>query len=461
MSNSTKIINTFNVIKKEYDHCYLKKINNNYYVYKQRYTWHKEKRKSMTISEYIGRITIDGKFIKKVTSYKDELEKAESIVTSYGGKIIWEKNEHIREAKHIEYIEDVKKSDLKLLTAMSMNSRMPASKLAELTGLNEQTTYSRLKVLENRLDIKYILEIDVEKLGYIKYLILIKFEDKIPTIEELRKTIEDEYTIQFAVTTRGRYDVVMYVIDKDPLTANNNLFRIRTKPNIRNYRAQWNLIYFAEVYSFVPISNEFVENVLKDSVWHRTKESPRPNREQLKYREWILLKELNKDSVTNFSFIDDNFSLPKGTSRYAYDELRNKRIIVRPTISISSLPMKYIGIIMIENIDEDKIQEHRYKYLLEIIKYDEIVNKYSLMGNIGAPNGGIMFFPVTENESIDEIVERIDDELQGSKVSSLIVTEIIRGSLCYRRFDNAYSRQYGRLREFGKIDSFELINYEK
>ena len=62
--------------------------------------------------------------------------------------------------------------------------------------------------------------------------------------------------------------------------------------------------------------------------------------------------------------------------------------------------------------------------------------------------------------TLEYIAEAIRKELQGSIVKTLIVTNIITGLLCYRRFDNTHSKQYARLVELGKVEFKGLINYE-
>ncbi|MDE1822771.1 MAG: AsnC family transcriptional regulator [Candidatus Micrarchaeota archaeon] len=455
-----KIAVVFEQVKKEYHpaRVVLKRISEKYYVYKDHGIWLKDKHKTKIISEYLGKITDEGLYIKKTSSAKDDLENAKALIAEYGGKIIWyEKGESKEPQMHETTVADV---DLKLLTALSMNARLPMARLAEIAGINEQTAHSRVEALEKRLGIKYLLEIDVEKLGYIQYLILIKFDDTIPTTEELRRTIANEPRIQFVATTKGEYDVVVYVIDENPLKAHDNLVKLRSKSPINNYRAHWTLTYFAPAYSFMPLTESFIENILKDRVWHRTREEPRPDKNQLRYREFILLKELNNQSIRNFTSIDEKYALGKGTSRYTYRALVDREIIKRSTISMTNLKMSYLGMIVISNVYYKAIQENRYKFLKEEIGYGKISNKYSLSGNVGSPtNGAIIFLPITEEEHIEDISKTIEDELQGSTVKSLVVTDIISGFLCHRRFDNTYSRAYKLLLELKKIEPVILTSY--
>ncbi len=448
-----KVGEAFRRLTKQQKHLYLKKIRESYYVYKQTYEWQPDTKKSKTLYEYMGRVLADGTFVRRISSYKDQLAKAEALIVSRGGEITWHEKAEPEEAVPTKKELALKEPDLNILMALSMNSRIPVPRLAELAGLNEQTAYSRLKSLETMLRMEYLLEIDVEKLGYLRYLILIKFEDKKPTREEIEEAIKDEYNIQFAAMTKGDYDVAMLVVDQSPLKAYDNLLKLRQREPLKKYRASWVFTNFAQNYSFIPLRDQFIEKIVKEKVWQRTKETPRPERHQLKQREFLVLRELNNNANGNFASIDQKHDLSRGTSRYAYQSLKERGIITRPTVSLTNLPIKYVGIILFSIIDYSIFDEKRYKYVMDRIEYDKISNKYCLSGNIGAPvQGTISFLPVFEEGYLDRLTANMEKEFQGSIARSLVITDLIVGKLCYRRFDNVYSRQYRLLVEFKKIE---------
>jgi DNA-binding Lrp family transcriptional regulator len=455
-----KVKETYRLLREQQKHLYLKPIRQKYYVYRQTYEYQPATKKSKTIGEYIGKIEPNGTFIKRVTSYKGELQRAEALIESRGGEIIWHKKSELKEAVPERREIALKESDLRLLMTLSMNSRMPVPKLAKLVGLNEQTTYSRLKALEKMLGIKYLLEIDVEKLGYLRYLILIKFEGDVPRREEVAAAVKDEDYVQFAAMTKGDYDVVMYVVDEEPLKAYENLLRLRQKESISKYKGIWTFTNFAQTYSFMPLRDQFIENMVKEKVWRRSRETPRPERNQLRQREFLLLRGLNSNANANFASIDQKYGLNKGTSRYAYQALQERGIIARPTISMTNLPMKYVGVVLL-SVDDYKIyEERRYKFLVDLIEYGKISNKYCLSGNIGAPaQGAISFMPVAEEGYLDKVTAMLEKELPGSNTRSLVITDVITGTLCYRRFDAAHSRQRRLLAEFKKMEPARPMPY--
>ena len=456
-----KILATFEKLKKEYPfRIVLKRINDKYYIYKERGVWLKDTHKTKIISEYLGRMTSDGLYIKKKFTAKDDLENAKALIAERGGEIIWHEKPSDERLPLVRQDLTATEIDLKLLTALSMNARLSATKMAKIVGISEQAVYGRIKAIEKKLGLKYILELDIDKLGYTRYLVLVKFEETVPGINDLEKTFVNEPSIQFVATSKGEYDLIIYMIGSEDITTTDNFRRLLLKTELSKYGARWNLMPIAQTYSFMPVRDIFIENVLKNKEWKRTKTNPTPKQEELMHRELLLLKELNSNSTRNFLEIDKENNLHDGTARYAYNTLKTEGIIVRPTVTATNTSIKYIGMIIISNIYEKKVEENRHKFLFDIVEYGQILNRYSLVGNIGMPDGAILFLPVMNEGDLDKAAKRIEKELQGSIVSGSVITNIIVGSLCYRRFDNDYSRQHELLIEFGKLEPKAPSNYE-
>lgn len=455
-----KVSTTFGRLRAESkERLVLKMIHGKYYLYKEHGIWLKEKRRTKTISEYVGKISANGLYIKRKLSAKDDLENAVNLISVHGGEIIWHENGESHGEIQARQPRISKGTDLKLLTALSMNSRLNSSELAPLAGLSEKAAYLRTKALENDLGIGYILEINTEKLGYTNYLLLVKFEGKAPAANDVKRAFANEPRIQFAAVTKGEYDLVAYLLDVDYVSAIDNFRALILKTGLAKYRAKWNLIPFAQTYSFVPLRREFIEDVIRTKRWRRGRESTSPKQDEILNREFIVLKELNENSTESFSRIDRRYGLNRGTSRYAYSSLKAQGIIVRPTISITNLRMKYIGMIQIMDIDEKTVEENRHKSLADLIEYGKLTNKYCLSGNIGIPDGAIRFLPVFNDGYLDDVTKTLEKELAGSSVRNLIVTDILVGSLCYRRFDNDYSRQYKLLVGLGKAVARKPASY--
>ena len=299
----------------------MKTIRGKYYVYKERGIWLKGLHKTKILSDYLGKINYDGQYIKKRLSARDDLENAKALIAERGGEIIWHEKGKQEPLPLIEPL-TVNEADLILLTSMSMNSRLPMSRVSKLANLNEQTAYSRVKNLERRLGIKYLLQIDVERLGFTAYLILVKFEGPIPDPLIIKRVLESEPRVQFAAMTKGEYDLIIYVLDESSAKAEDNLWKIMSSGTLNSYKARWYLVPFGQINSFVPLRQVFIENILRDRLWQRSGTVSSVH-DKLMHREFSLLKELNNNASMDFAEIDKIHGLGRGASRYAYYELKN------------------------------------------------------------------------------------------------------------------------------------------
>ena len=444
-----KVQETFSRLKESVDYVIvLRKINDHFYVYKASSRWDKKEKRVKSSQQYIGRITEHGAFIKRAEEYeKSALERARILLEAHGATVDFpgekdSRSKEINTATENSSEEDIGEVDKKILMCLSMNSRMPMSKLARIVGISEQNAYYRVKALEKRFGIKYILEINPEKFGYSSYLLLIKFLEAVPSIEEVKKLFEYNYKIQFLAITKGEYDIMAYLLDVSSTEVTDMLIQLFFKTELKNFKARLNLMPYSMVYSFIPLRDIFIENALKNLVWRKTRHSQISKPEKLRYREFLILKELNLDGSANFSEIDKKYKLSRGTAGYTYQNLSEDGVIIRSTITMVNLPMKYLGVIFIEDIYGKLVEETRYKLLLDLISYGRIINKYCLGGNIAMPLGAVVLIPIFEDGSLEYAAKHIGEILHGSAIKTAIITDVVIGSLCYRRFDNNYSRQY-------------------
>lgn len=419
------VVEEFKKLKQEFPyHIILQSKNKSHYVYKQSTQWDKEKKKVRTTRAYLGKITDSGRFIKKAVR---EISSSEITQPDYEELSLDEK-------------------DKRLLTVLSMNARADLSFFGREIGLKPDETYRRVRSLEKKLGITYITEIDVEKLGYLKFLIMVKFLDTKPTIDEIKQTAEKEHNVQLALLVNGDYDAIFYAFIKN--TESDKI--VETIINLRvgaleKYPSRWYATPFYEHHGFVPVRNEFIDQIKKE----------------LKKREYAVLREINKNSIITFTDIDRIYRLDHIHSGYVFSSLKEKGIIKRATISVERLPIKYLGIIQEEIINEMKFRKKR-KHSLEHIS-EEIytpINKYILGGDIENPDGSLLFVPVFKDGELDSQIEKIKGLHLGLNIKAMIITSVLLGSLCFRRFDLKYSKQHAVLVDTYGVKNEKLADYE-
>lgn len=437
---------------------YLKLINGKHYVYRESGTWDKERKRARVKSEYLGRILDDGTYIKKISSYGDEFERAKALILERGGKVVWP--EKIGETALPEQINlSASGTDAKLLMAMSMNARASFAAMGRLAGLSPSAAYSRVKNLEKRYGIKYTAEVDLDKLGYITYLVLIKFQKEVPGLESLKAAMAKDSRIQLAFLTKGEYDLIIFLLTEKGDEGGFNLYKTR-ELIFPDYDARWYRAPVYITYNFIPLREEFFE-IFKERIWKRSKENPKPPEGSISHGEYCILYELVKNGVIDFSEIDRKYGFDKGMAQYTYHRLKEKQIIKRITISMTNLPLKYLAVLYMENTNDKKWEEAKSKLLEHIIKETDMpTDHYALVGDAGTPNGSIFVVPIFREEDLGKAEEDLRSTIRDSRVTTSIVAGTVVNAPCFRKFDKTYSTQHKRLVISHGHSSQSKIRYE-
>ena len=410
-----------------------------FFVYQSTSRWDKKKKKPVKVPLYIGRITNNGEFVQakkrkpRTLTQQPVVQVIEQPVLDAGQKTLETIEREERRYKH----------EPKLLAALSMNGRISMSVLGKMVGLKETAVASQVKKLEKKYGIRYMAEIDTTKLGYLQFLITVKFTGDFPNMEELKNILGKEPLIQLVLVTKGAdFDIAICALAENSLEIVALVFKLRTK---LNYRGTWNTAPIFEGYGTVPLREEFIE-LLKD---------------KLLVREYGVLKEFVKDGKVEFSEIDRLYKFDKGKSEYSYYRLRERGIIKRVTISMHNLAIKYVAMIFEDIVDFKLFTDRKDKTLRDIIAENNTqINKYLLVDDTTNPAGLLLYLPVSKDGDLEDTLEQIASSNLGVTTRTYIVTSILVGDFCFRSFDNYYSVQYKGLVDEYNEKPKQKVNYE-
>ena len=455
MEIPNEVEKAFKKLKTKYPYSIvLKTINGKYYVYKQISVWIKEKKKTKTASEYLGRISDSGLFLKKLSSEEDKLQHAKAIIESHGGKVTLP--EPKIENKATTDVMNPTSIEKKILTILSMNSRASYKFIGELAGITTSAAYNHVKRIEEKFGIAYLAEIDYHALGYLSFVVFVKFIDKMPLVEEIKNALSEEPRVQLVLLTTGDYDMVFYILAKQEEI--RDVLLLWGKLPIKIKEAKLYITPNTDAYGFIPLRDKFFDLMKNDSL--KTTMSP-SKKTIVSNREYVVLRELNLDGTLEFTKIDKKHNLERGASQYAYHSLIKKKIINRITITERALPLKYNVIFLSQVVHWAEQEKTRSRLLLDI--FDETpraINKYVYASNMGMPIGGLLILPIFNNEEANLYSEKLSTEISGIELKTLIITTVLIGSFCYRRFDNYYSRQYELLvGEYHELPNIKKIIY--
>jgi DNA-binding Lrp family transcriptional regulator len=441
---------------------YLKLINGKHYVYKESGRWDREAGKSRVKSEYLGRILEDGTYVKKISSYSDELERAKALIAEKGGKITWAEREGggaLLPREAAKAVSD--ETDLKLLTALSMNARASSASIGRIVGLSATATYNRIKNLEKRFGIRYLAELDLEKLGYLTYIVTIKFLREVPTQEQLEETLRKDPRIQLAFLTKGDYDLILFIVMEAEGERARLIMGSERELLFPKHDARWYNAPIYSLYSFIPLREEFL-GILGQRVWTRSKGSPNPPEGSISQSEFAVLSELSKNGTADFSKIDAKYGFDKGRTQYAYHKLRTKGIVKRVTMTMTDLPLKYLAVLYVEDINDAKWEANKPALLSHTIKDTASpTNHYVFAGDTGIPNGTLFVLPVFRDEDLKNTEGEISSIIEDARISDSFVIKCLVGAPCFRKFDNRYSKQHAKLAsKYGLAQAGPKIEYD-
>ena len=433
-------------IRKEYGHYVeAKMLRGRYRLFQATSVYNKEKGRSDKVTKYLGWFTEDGVFIpaehrdertKKLNEMeKGEKERLTALHDSQNEPELKRADEGMRRRETERHERDI-------LMALSMDARKTIPELVKITGIKETAVAYHLRNLERRYDIEYVLEIDIERFGYIDYVAFGKFIDKKPAVKQMKEELERYPYVQAAMITKGEYDVVVLLVAESNSNARGALYNF-TREVLSSYDIEWTMspAYFSGL-GFIPLRKEFFE-VLRDKVWKRTKETPRPEHDQITEVEYNVLMAMNKNAAADFASIDREIGAERGRSNYAYHRLIDRGIIKRATINMRNLPSRFDTLFILNTINIESWSKGREKFILELIKESGLqADTYSFVCDIMSPKGVLLMAHIFKDQNPDTIAERLIGEAGGARIYEIVVTDIIVGSVNSRFSDKLKTRQY-------------------
>ncbi len=242
---------------------------------------------------------------------------------------------------------------------------------------------------------------------------------------------------------KGEYDILIYLLANNTAYLEDVIYEIRQNKVFSDQDADWIVSYITSSYGFIPFRDRFFD-IIKDKIWHKTKELPRKPVNMLLEREFNVLYELNKNGRIDFNEIDKKYQMHSGAAHYTYHKLLEKKIIRRITITMDSLPLKYTALLIsnqtnISKFDKGKVNYRRY--IIENTSY--LTNRFILLGDMGAPYGMFSILPVFESSDLQKTENSFRSFFgSGVELHTMIIIQLLIGKLGFRRLDNKESTQY-------------------
>lgn len=203
----------------------------------------------------------------------------------------------------------------KMVRMLSENSRTSISDISKSVLLSRRTVVERMRKIEQELGIRYTVEFNESALGLVSpHIIAVKF-DKKPDYDHVTRVLRQSYIPQFAATTRGRYDMIVYAI----ATSSRDYAHWDKSMQILlgEYGADWrpSEVVHRQL-GFLPLRSEIIGRTQVPD----------------KYKE--MLKMLNENSRTSFQSISKKLGMHFNTVAYNFNKLLKTNYVKRFTITM-------------------------------------------------------------------------------------------------------------------------------
>lgn len=445
-----KVKDRLTELKKKSKHSVqIRMVKGKYYAYECSNVYDDGRSRWKSVAFYLGKIDADGKFTKaryRINPWSDAGSLDELMLNRT-------RHDDTSGLESLIYPDEI---DRKILEKISTDGRTTLSEISKYAGVSRSKVQRRLHRLESLYKIKYTIDFVPRPFGLFRFYILVKFRNGIPDIESIKEVLNRYPLIQTVALLKGEYDIFIYLLAINAAYLEDIVYEIRQNKVFSNQDADWVVSYITQSYGFIPFRDKFFE-IIKDKIWHKTKELSRKPENMLLEREFNVLYELNKNGRIDFNEIDKKYKMHPGAAHYTYHKLLDKKIIRRITITMDSLPLKYTALLVSNqvNISQfDKGKREYFKYVLNDI--NAITNKFILLGDIGAPYGMLSILPIFE----DLDLQKTEDSLRnmfgsGIEPHTMIIIQLLIGNLGFRRLNSKDTVQYRLLNNI-KLDYADI-----
>ncbi len=208
-----------------------------------------------------------------------------------------------------------------LLRELSMDARASLTHLAKSAGCSVVTAKKLVDRLVKRLDIRFTLEIDMDRLGFPeRHILMLKFK-KTPSEEFLRDLFKNDTYAQDVYLASGDFDLLVFAAADTPV----NYIKWETDlaaalsdyvPEVRPSE-----FVFPQL-GYVPLNDTFVDFI----------------REEIKAdkKDRQILRELNRNSRVGYRELARLTGMNEDTIRYRVFKLMKRQIVRRFTVAVQN-----------------------------------------------------------------------------------------------------------------------------
>jgi len=312
-----------------------------------------------------------------------------------------------------------------ILRELSNNSRASLSGMSKLSGCSYVTVGKIIDKLVEKLDIKFVLELDFARLGFLqRHMLMVKFSKK-PARDWLNDIFKNEPTVDSVYLTVGQFDLVIFVVESDPTKYMLWEFQLTQKLSEYGVEVRSSVLpYFS--FGYIPANETLFDEITV----------------KMRQGDLELLNLLNTNSRLSFSDLAKQLKTGESTVRYKLFKLVKSGIIKRFTIAVQKPPHSYTIAFFEQwtrytaNFEEKAAQER--KLTMTIDDGLPLLNTFQMSATLSGSFGN---FTVALFDSQEEAVENTIDfrkKIYKTESYSAVHAQVIsplKGLLPFRNLD--------------------------
>lgn len=320
-------------------------------------------------------------------------------------------------------MEQYSKRSVMLLRRLSSDSRTSISDIAKELKCSRATVTKMMEMLEEKLGIKYTLEVNEYALKDAqRHLITISFTKK-PTAEFLKEFFDHERFVQEVYMTEGAFDLMIYTRTSDPITYIT--WETYLASALADYGALLKPCEIVETqFGFFPLDDSFV-----DEIGGKVKVDAVDKK---------LLVLLNQNSRMSVAEMSRRVKLRDSTIRYRIFRMKREGLIRRFTLIIQRPPQEYPMVYLNTYRFNRGIADRFLRLITFWMEQDTELTLLNPFQIIAPVSGSYRSFAFTIFENKEEMEEKVihfqtrlfkADEI---KINNAKITGVLKGFYPFR-----------------------------
>ncbi|MGC8538918.1 MAG: Lrp/AsnC family transcriptional regulator [Candidatus Micrarchaeia archaeon] len=314
-----------------------------------------------------------------------------------------------------------------LLRMLSENARASITQLSNFADCSRITASNGVKELEKEFGLFYTIEFDLDKLGLgQRHIIMVRFEKK-PKIGALRQLLADDRVVQFASTTTGDFDFLVYAVSP------SSLGYMRWETLVQTRLAEYGVTFMPSQMvmshiGFIPLSSQLVSEM----DMHRF---------GLDETDKAMLLQLNENSRISYRDLAKLVGVREDTLRYRFMRLNRAGIIRRFTVVMKKPPTVYNAAFFVDykfTAGTEARAKKAREYYMSVDGRMPLVNKFQVLAPI---SGSHRFFVLgcfeNDEDAEESFIKKHNEFFKGDSptIYSAKIENVVKGMLPIRNID--------------------------